>query len=123
MFDGRARRTRPGGVSVRALRFYGEVGSLPPAQIDPASGYRRYTTDQLALLNRILVFKDLGSSLRAIRRLVDQETSLETMRGMLRRKREDSNAGSARSSIDWRVSREGFIVWSVEAGRVATRSS
>ncbi len=28
------------------------------------------------MLNRILVFKDLGFSLPAIRRLVDQETSL-----------------------------------------------
>ena len=53
-------------VSARLLRFYDEIGLLAPAHADPHSGYRFYTVDQLARLNRITVLKDLGFSLEQI---------------------------------------------------------
>jgi DNA-binding transcriptional MerR regulator len=36
------------GLTVEALRHYDELGLLRPAWVDPETGYRRYTLDQLA---------------------------------------------------------------------------
>lgn len=38
---------RLGGVSVRTLRHYDEIGLLRPATVDQDTGYRGYTADQL----------------------------------------------------------------------------
>ena len=38
---------RLGGVSVRALRHYDEIGLLRPAKVDPLTGYRGYSAAQL----------------------------------------------------------------------------
>jgi DNA-binding transcriptional MerR regulator/effector-binding domain-containing protein len=73
---------RLGAVSVRTLRHYDEIGLLPPAKVDPATGYRGYSAEQLRLLNRIVALKDLGLSLAQARQLVDGIT-LEELQGML----------------------------------------
>lgn len=70
-------------VSGRLLRYYDEIGLLIPEYTDPQSGYRYYSAAQLPRLNRILVAKELGFSLEQIARLMDQELTLEEMRGML----------------------------------------
>jgi DNA-binding transcriptional MerR regulator len=71
-----------GGVSVRTLRHYDEIGLLRPARVDPHSGYRAYSAGQLGQLNRIVALKDLGLSLAQVRRLIGGIT-LEELRGML----------------------------------------
>lgn len=58
-----ARFTR---VSVKRLRHYDEIGLLPPARVDPATGYRYYSTAQLPRLNRILLLRELGFGLDEI---------------------------------------------------------
>lgn len=73
-------------VSVKALRYYDELGLLKPAQVDRFTGYRYYSADQLPRLNRLLVLKDLGFSLEQIMRLLDEELSPVEIRGMLRLK-------------------------------------
>ena len=73
---------RLGGVSVRTLRHYDEIGLLRPASIDPGTGYRGYTAQQLGQLNRIMALKELGLSLTQARRLLDGIT-LDELRGML----------------------------------------
>src|SRR5581483_1756996 len=70
-------------VSGRLLRYYDEIGLLSPQSIDPQTGYRYYSAQQLPRLNRILVLKELGLSLEHIARLLDQDTSVEEIRGML----------------------------------------
>jgi DNA-binding transcriptional MerR regulator/effector-binding domain-containing protein len=70
-------------VSGRLLRYYDEIGLLSPQSIDPETGYRSYSARQLPRLNRILVLKELGLSLEQIARLLDQETSIDEIRGML----------------------------------------
>ena len=70
-------------VSGRLLRYYDSIGLLSPGRVDPASGYRYYTADQLGALNRILALKDLGLSLEEVARLVKGEVSAEEIRGML----------------------------------------
>lgn len=71
-------------VSVRTLHHYDDIGLLPPAQVDPQTGYRWYRADQLPRLNRILALRDLGLPLSEVRRVVDDEVSTEELRGMLR---------------------------------------
>jgi DNA-binding transcriptional MerR regulator len=59
-----------GRVSVRMLRHYDAIGLLPPAHVDPHSGYRFYTANQLRLLNRIITLKDLGFSLQQVQLMI-----------------------------------------------------
>jgi DNA-binding transcriptional MerR regulator len=73
---------RLGGVSVRTLRHYDEIGLLRPATVDPDTGYRGYAAGQLGLLNRIVALKDLGLSLTQTGRLLDGIT-LDELQGML----------------------------------------
>jgi DNA-binding transcriptional MerR regulator len=70
-------------VSGRLLRYYDEIGLLPPEFIDPQTGYRYYSASQLPRLNRILASKELGFSLEQIARLLEQDISMGELRGML----------------------------------------
>jgi DNA-binding transcriptional MerR regulator len=70
-------------VSRRLLRYYDEIDLLKPAHIDSATGYRYYSAEQMARLNRILVLKDLGLSLDQIRRMLGDRVSTDEMQGML----------------------------------------
>lgn len=73
-------------VTVKTLRYYDEIGLLKPARVDDFTGYRYYSVEQLPRLNRILALKDLGFSLDQLGRLLDDDLSLEQLRGMLRMK-------------------------------------
>lgn len=73
-------------VPVSALRYYSDLGLLPPETIDPDTGYRYYAVMQLPRLNRILALKDLGLSLDEIGATLSDELSAAELRGMLRLK-------------------------------------
>lgn len=73
---------RLGGVSIRTLRHYDEIGLLPPATVDPDTGYRGYSAAQLGQLNRIVALKELGLTLGQVRLLLAGVT-LDQLRGML----------------------------------------
>ncbi len=57
-------------VSVKAIRIYEKKGIIVPAKVDPATGYRYYTADQVQTLNALLELKTLGFSLSEIRRIL-----------------------------------------------------
>jgi DNA-binding transcriptional MerR regulator len=80
---------RLGRVSVRMLRHYDAIGLLRPAHVDPATGYRSYRAAQLAELNRIVAFKDLGFTLEQVRAMLDDQVGPEQIRGMLALRRAD----------------------------------
>ena len=71
-------------VSGRLLRYYDDLGLLPPAIIDPETGYRYYSIRQLPRLNRILVLKELGLTLNQIATLLQDHISTDEIRGMLK---------------------------------------
>ena len=73
-------------VSVKALRYYDELGLLKPVEVDRFTGYRFYSADQLPRLNRILALKDLGLSLEQIARLLERDLPPAQLRGILRLK-------------------------------------
>ncbi|HYJ68038.1 MAG TPA: MerR family transcriptional regulator [Nocardioidaceae bacterium] len=78
-----------GRVSVRMLRHYDAIGLLPPARVDPATGYRAYDASQLSRLNRIVALKDLGFMLEQVRSILDDKVSADELRGMLRLREAD----------------------------------
>lgn len=47
-------------VSVRMLRYYDNQGLLKPSYIDPATGYRLYSADQVPGLQKIVLLRDLN---------------------------------------------------------------
>ncbi len=69
-------------VSIATLRHYDQCGLLKPNELDPDTGYRYYSLDQLARLNRILALKELGFSLEQVAHLLEKDLSLEQLRGM-----------------------------------------
>ncbi|MGE5462072.1 MAG: MerR family transcriptional regulator [Syntrophothermus sp.] len=71
-------------VPIKTLRYYDEVGLLKPVEVDAFTGYRLYEYSQLSTLHRILALKELGFSLEEIGHLLDDELSVEQMRGMLK---------------------------------------
>jgi DNA-binding transcriptional MerR regulator len=75
---------RHGRVSVRMLRHYDSIGLLQPAYVDRVTGHRFYEAQQLSRLNRIVALKGLGFTLQQVQSILDEEVSVEELRGMLR---------------------------------------
>jgi DNA-binding transcriptional MerR regulator len=65
---------RLAGTTSRALRHYGAEGLLPPSRIG-ANGYRYYDDGSLVRLQRILLLRELGLGIPAIRRVLDSEVN------------------------------------------------
>ena len=59
------------GVSIRTLRYYDEIGLLPPTTITEA-GYRLYDQRALEKLQEILFFKELELPLNEIRDMMNR---------------------------------------------------
>ncbi len=71
-------------MSIKTLRYYDEIGLFSPAQVDKFTGYRYYSMTQLPRFYRLVALKELGFSLEQIKQLLDENISLEQLRGMLR---------------------------------------
>ena len=91
-------------TSIRMLRYYDQFGLLIPERIDPVSGYRFYSADQISTVNKINRLKELGFSLALIKEMLstseietmtryfelrknelqDELSALETQRGLLK---------------------------------------
>jgi len=67
-------------ISVKALRYYDEIGLLKPVQVDQFTSYRYYSADQLPRLNYIVALKDTGLSLEEIATLINNSLNPTQMR-------------------------------------------
>ncbi|MCJ8010908.1 MerR family transcriptional regulator [Paenibacillus sp. KQZ6P-2] len=79
------------GISVRTLHHYDEIGLLHPSGTTEA-GYRVYSDEDLALLQQILFFRELGFPLKQIRDIVsrpdfDRREAMELHHKLLLEKR------------------------------------
>lgn len=77
------------GVTIRTLHFYEEAGLLKPAFYG-TNGYRYYEEKELLQLQQILFFKELGFSLKQIRKILgksdfDQLSALHSHKQALTR--------------------------------------
>ncbi|WP_052595982.1 MerR family transcriptional regulator [Luteipulveratus mongoliensis] len=64
------RFARISGLSVHTLRHYDDVGLLTPAQVDPESGYRRYSRDQVRLARLIQSLRWIDLPIDRIRNVI-----------------------------------------------------
>jgi len=92
-------------VPVKTLRYYDEIGLMPPARVDEFTGYRFYSLDQLPRLNMLLALRDLGFTLEQVGALMQEGINVEQVRGMLRMKR---------AEIEGRIEEEGARLSRVE---------
>src|ERR1700759_4877807 len=53
-------------LSAKMLRHYHQIGLLEPADVDPDTGYRRYTTEQIPVAQIIRRFRALDMPLERI---------------------------------------------------------
>jgi DNA-binding transcriptional MerR regulator len=95
---GIGRVARLAQVSVRTLRHYDNLGLLEPSYVDPLTGYRYYTPEQVLRLHRILVLRDLGVPLAQIGPLLDDDVTVEQLRGILRLRQAEARARLAAQS-------------------------
>jgi DNA-binding transcriptional MerR regulator len=65
------RAARLAGVTPKALRHYDRIGLLRPAVVDPATGYRRYDSEQVDRARLIKRLRALELPLDEVRRLLD----------------------------------------------------
>lgn len=73
-----------GQVSVKTLRFCDQLGLIMPAHGDPERSYRYYNAQQPIRLFRILVFKELGFTLKQIGNLLNENISPEQSRRLFK---------------------------------------
>lgn len=59
------------GLTSSALRFYADSGLLPPAEIDPVSGYRYYGADQVARATALRQLREIAMPLAAVEAVLD----------------------------------------------------
>jgi DNA-binding transcriptional MerR regulator len=98
------------GLSHKALRLYDVSGLLPPAQVDPANGYRLYDEEQLERARRISVLRQLDMPLTKIAEVLagsDEEALIRLDRWWAA---EEATTASRRSTLQYlrdRLSRTG----------------
>ncbi|MFF8552882.1 MerR family transcriptional regulator [Streptomyces sp. NPDC015501] len=75
---------RRAGTTSRTLRHYGDIGLLAPSRVG-SNGYRYYDQDALVRLQRILLLRELGLSLSAVKDvLAGQRDTAVALRAHLR---------------------------------------
>lgn len=75
---------RKAGTTSRTLRHYGDLGLLAPSRLG-SNGYRYYDQDALVRLQRILLLRELGLSLPAIKDVLEgQRDTAVALRAHLR---------------------------------------
>ncbi|MGW0662898.1 DNA polymerase III subunit beta family protein [Streptodolium elevatio] len=54
------------GLTSSALRFYADSGVLPPAEVDPVTGYRHYDADQLVRATTLRRLREIAMPLATV---------------------------------------------------------
>lgn len=65
------------GVSVKSLRYYEKVGILRPAYVNSETGYRYYLRSQLAVVDFIILFIEMGIPLSDFDKYKDESGKVE----------------------------------------------
>src|SRR5262245_1219135 len=104
-------------VSIKALRFYDEVGLLKPTYVDRDTGYRYYSATLLPRLNRILAFKELGFSLGEIIHLLEGGLPVDRVRESLQSRRAELARNIERERAQL-IEIEAWLAQIDQAGRV-----
>ncbi len=99
------------------LRHYDEVGLLRADRAE-TNGYRSYHPSQVVRMHRILALKDLGFTLVQVGRIVEEDVSLEELRGMLRLR--EADLSTEISAATQRLNRVRFQLQRLEQEKIMT---
>ncbi len=86
-------------LSVRSLRRYDALGLLRPTYVDPATGYRRYTLEQVRDAETIRLLRELGVPLAVVGEILGDRADREAVLARL-------ETHLARLEADMQVQRE-----------------
>ena len=81
------------GLTITALRFYGEKGLLEPRAVDPDTGYRQYSGGQVRRAVLIKLLREMGMPLSSVAEIIDDP---DRSGELLARYRRDLEADRAR---------------------------
>jgi DNA-binding transcriptional MerR regulator len=87
---------RASGLSVSALRFYDGAGVLVPAEVDPATGYRRYADDQVRSARLVAGLRRVGMPVAEIARAIKEPDRVREILDRHVRRLEDGLADAKR---------------------------
>jgi DNA polymerase-3 subunit beta len=87
---------RASGLSVSALRFYDGAGVLVPAEVDPATGYRRYADAQIRSAQLIARLRRVGLPVAEIARALQNPDFVREIVDHHRRRLESGYADAQR---------------------------
>jgi DNA-binding transcriptional MerR regulator len=87
---------RASGLSVSALRFYDGAGVLIPAEVDPATGYRRYADTQIRSARLIARLRRVGLPVPEIARALQNPDLVRVIVDHHRRRLESGYADAQR---------------------------
>jgi DNA polymerase-3 subunit beta len=87
---------RASGLSVSALRFYDGAGVLVPAEVDPATGYRRYADAQIRSAQLIARLRRVGLPVAEIARAMQNPDLVRVIVDHHRRRLESGYADAQR---------------------------
>jgi DNA-binding transcriptional MerR regulator len=88
-------------LSVKALRYYHDLGLLRPADVNAETGYRSYDSGQVATAGVIRRFRDLGMPVEQIKAVLD--TGNLGDRNALRRRPFAADGNTARANAGKRL--------------------
>ncbi|GAA1866194.1 MerR family transcriptional regulator [Asanoa iriomotensis] len=89
------------GLSAKALRLYEVSGLLRPANVDPATGYRRYSTEQVERARRISLLRQLDMPLAVVAEVLagdDTEAAIRLERWW---QAQEAQVNSRRGSVEY----------------------
>lgn len=66
-------------TTIKALRYYDEIGLLKPSKVDEENNYRYYTTEQMYILHKILHLKQMGFSISEISQILGSNNIKEIL--------------------------------------------
>lgn len=96
-------------ITVKALHHYDEVGLLHPAEVDPATRYRRYAADQLRPALLIRALRDADVPLNELADVNDEASAVVAL------ERHRANQVAARQAQDLAHQRAGEVIKSLAA--------
>lgn len=77
-------------VSIRMLRHYDQMGLLKPDNVDPSTGYRLYSAQQIPLLQKIILLRDSKFGISEIKNILENWNEGFIIEELERKKKEIS---------------------------------
>ena len=113
--------SRAAGLTIKALRYYHEIGLLIPERIEVDSGYRFYTEHQVDTARAIVVLKQLGFTIQQMKEILAEHADEATLIEILEQRKQEI-AHKIENQREMLRTLEGIISKERDAARRMTES-